>query len=131
MTAIWAKKLGISESTINKAKAVSKKASEEDIQAIKDGKASVKKIYNKIKQPQNAEEQDINFVVNDAQSLPANVSFLKGAVILLVESKETKAAELLINHFLRKNERHGFYNLLPEAVSAQLAISVPGTLIDP
>jgi hypothetical protein len=39
---------------------------------------------------------------------------------LLVDKKQTTAAELLINHFLRKNEKRGFYDLLPEAVSAQL-----------
>jgi len=117
MTAIWAKKLGISESTINKGKSVLSKASDEDIQAIKDGKASVKKIYNKVKQPKNHEKE---FVVNDSQSLPSNVSFLKGAVILLVDSQHTPSAELLINHFLKKNEKRGFYDLLPETISAQL-----------
>jgi ParB family chromosome partitioning protein len=111
----WAEFLGINKSTIYQAKSVLKNASEEDLQAISDGKASIKKIYNKNKQP-----QEVKFIENDSQSLPANASFLKGAVILLVDSKQTTAAELLINHFLRKNEKRGFYGLLPEAVSAQL-----------
>jgi ParB family chromosome partitioning protein len=112
---VWAKRLGIHVSTIYQAKSVLENASEEDLQAIRDGKASVKKIYNKNKQPKETE-----FVINDSQGLPANVSLLSAAVILLVDKKQMPAAELLINHFLRKNERRGFYGLLPEAVSAQL-----------
>jgi ParB family chromosome partitioning protein len=111
----WAEFLGLNKATIYQAKSVLKNASEEDLQAIRDGKASIKKIYKKNKQPKETE-----FVINDSQSLPANVSFLNAAVILLVDNKQTPAAELLINHFLRKNERRGFYDLLPEAVSAQL-----------
>jgi ParB family chromosome partitioning protein len=111
----WAKCLKVHVSTLYQAISVSKNASEEDLQAIRDGKASVKKIYNKNKQPKEAK-----FVVNDSQSLPDNVSFLKGAVILLIESKQNPAAELLINHFLKKNEKRGFYDTLPEAISAQL-----------
>jgi ParB family chromosome partitioning protein len=113
----WAERLKISLSTIYRAKSVLENASEEDIQAIKDGKTSIKKIYNKNKQPKN---EETNFVSNDSQGLPSNVSFLKGAVILLIDSKQTQAAELLINHFLKKNERRGFYSLLPETASAQL-----------
>jgi len=112
---VWAKRLGISVSTIYRASSVLENASEEDIQAIKDGKSTITKTYKKNKQP-----QEVGFIVNDAQSLPANVSFIKAAVILLVDSKEIKAAELLINHFLKKNEKRGFYDLLPETISAQL-----------
>jgi hypothetical protein len=114
---VWAKRLKIHVSTIYQAKSVLKNASEEDLQAIRDGKASIKKTYKKNKQPQ---PQEVKFTENDSQSLPANASFLKGAIILLVDSKQTTAAELLINHFLRKNEKRDFYDLLPEAVSAQL-----------
>jgi len=44
-----AKQLGVSVSTIYKAKSVLKKASKENLQDIKDGKASIKKIYNETK----------------------------------------------------------------------------------
>ena len=112
---ILAKRLGKSAATVNRAKKVLKYASEEDIQDINDGKTSINKVNKKIKQP-----KEVEFTANDAQSLPANVSFLKGAVILLVDSKQTTAAELLINHYLNKNEKRGFYDLLPETISVQL-----------
>jgi ParB family chromosome partitioning protein len=105
---IWAKRFNISLSTLYHARSVIKNASEEDIQAIKEGKTSTKKIYNKNKQPK------------ETQGLPDNVKFLKGAVTLLVDKKQTPAAELLINHFLNKNEKRGFYTLLPGTVSVQL-----------
>jgi len=114
---VLAKRLGISATTMYQASAVLKNAPEEDIQAIRDGKESIKKVYNKNK---NKQPQEVEFTVNDAQRLPGNVSFLKGAVILLIDSKQTPAAELLINHFLKKNEKRGFYDLLPKAVSKQL-----------
>jgi len=114
----WAERLGISEDMVYKAKSVLKKASKEDIQAIEDGKATVTEIHKKNKQPK--ESKEVGFPLSDAQSLPGNVDFLKGAVILLVDKKEIKAVEILINHYLRKNERRGFYDLLPETVSTQL-----------
>jgi ParB family chromosome partitioning protein len=125
---IWAKRFNISLSTLYHARSVLKNASEEDIRAIKEGKTSPKKIYNKNKQPKETE-----FVVNDSQGLPDNVKFLKGAVTLLVDKKQTPAAELLINHFLKKNEKRGFYSLLPKTVSNQLPRLplVYGTLISP
>jgi len=113
---IWAKRLGVSRDMIYKAKSVLKNASEEDIQAIKDGKSTITETNRKTKQP----KKDVSFVKNDSQSLPSNVTFLKGAVILLVDSKQLPSAELLINHFLKKNEKRGFYDLLPKAVSNQL-----------
>jgi len=44
-----AKRLGVSVSTIYKAKSVLKNASKENLQDIKDGKVSIKKIYNESK----------------------------------------------------------------------------------
>jgi ParB family chromosome partitioning protein len=119
----WAKRLGINVTTIYKAKKILNEGSEELIQEVKEGKKSIKKGYSEVS----------GKVVNDSQGLPSNVSFLKGAVILLIDSKQTQAAELLINHFLKKNERRGFYNLLPKAASAQLPRLplVARQLIDP
>jgi len=123
-TEIWAKRLGVSNSTISRAKQILENAPEEDIQAIRDGKETITNGYKKIKKPKQKEvqkQEEVHFVKNDSQSLPANVTFLKGAVILLVDSKQTPSAELLINHFLKKNEKRGFYDLLPETVSKQLS----------
>jgi ParB family chromosome partitioning protein len=111
----WAKRLKVHVSTIYQAISVSKNASEEDLKAIRNGEKSIKKVYRKDKQP-----KEVKYAENDSQSLPNNVSFLKGAIILLIDSKQTTAAELLINHFLKKNEKRGFYDKLPEAISAQL-----------
>jgi hypothetical protein len=50
-----------------------------------------------------------------------SVKFLKGAVILLVEASQQSAAKLLINHFLKKDEKPEFGKLLPESVNNSLA----------
>jgi len=118
-----AKRLGVHVTTLYKAEAVVREGSEEIIESVKNGKMSLKTAYHKVKQH---EKPDVKFNINDSQSLPANVKFLHSAVILLVEKAHREAmtaselAILLINHFLRKNERHGFYDLLPEEVRAQL-----------
>jgi len=124
-----AKRLGIHVSTLYQAEAVAREAPAEIIESVKNGEMSIKKAYNKVKQ---REKPEVEFTVNDAQSLPENVKFLCSAVTLLVEGKKkqafpvncadchAKTVELLVNHFLKKNERRGFYNLLPEAVREQL-----------
>jgi ParB-like chromosome segregation protein Spo0J len=121
---ILAEELGISPATVYQARAILKDASPKDLKEVKEGKKSIKKKYNEIKDRQRPEKE---FIVNDAQSLPGNVEFLRGAVIHLVEKGSTNepithlgAAELLINHFLRKNEKAGFYKLLPEKIVKQL-----------
>ncbi|MDR0495363.1 MAG: hypothetical protein LBG95_07035 [Treponema sp.] len=121
---ILAEKLGISEATIYQARAILKEGSPEEIKAVKKGEKSIKKAYNEIKDRQRPEKE---FIVNDAQGLPGNVSFLKRAVTLLVEKGSVNehntymgAAELLINHFLKKNEKAGFYKLLSAQVAKQL-----------
>jgi ParB-like chromosome segregation protein Spo0J len=117
----YANILGVSEDMIYKAESVIKNASEEEIQKIKEGKSTITGTYKKNKQPREPKEQkEVEFTANDAQTLPGNISFLKGAVILLVDKKQTPAAELLINHYLKKKEKRGFYDLLPKTVSAQL-----------
>jgi ParB family chromosome partitioning protein len=69
------------------------------------------------------DEKPVEFTVTDAYGIPEKVKFLKSAVILLIESKELPEQsakllpiKLLINHFLRTNERNGFYKLLPDKV---------------
>jgi len=121
---ILAGDLGVSPSTVYQAMAVLKEASPEDVKAVKKGKKSIKKVYNETKKRQQPEKE---FIVNDAQRLPENVAFLKSAVTLLVEAgsnnmhiTHSRAAELLINHFLKKNEKAGFYKLLPAKIVKQL-----------
>ena len=65
------------------------------------------------------DEETVSYPSN-AVCLPGNVKFLKGAVILLVEAGETKSAALLVNHFLRKQERKEFLKLLPGSAAAVL-----------
>jgi ParB/RepB/Spo0J family partition protein len=118
-----AERLGISPATIYQARAILKDAPPEVLEAVKKGKTSMKKGYNETKQRQRPEKA---FIVNDSQGLPGNIAFLKSAVILLVEKSklengaEIGAAILLINHFLKKNEKQGFYDLLPKAISKKL-----------
>lgn len=117
---ILAEKLGVSPATVYQARAILKDASPEDLKAVKKGEKSIKKVYIETR-------PEKNFPVNDAQSLPGNIAFLKSAVTLLVEAGRAnmhithlRAAELLINHFLKKNEKAGFYQLLPEKIVRQL-----------
>jgi len=124
-----AKRLGVHVSTLYQVETIVKEAPAEIIEAVQNNEMSIKKAYNKTKQ---RDKPEIKFTVNDSQSLPENVKFLRSAVILLVEGKkkqaypvdcldcQKKTAELLIKHFLKKNERRGFYDLLPDAVRAQL-----------
>jgi len=114
---ILAEELGVSAATVYQAMAVLKKASPEDVKAVKKGQKSIKKVYKETKERQRPEKE---FIVNDAQRLPGNVDFLKSAVTLLVEAGSSRAAELLINHFLKKNEKAGFYKLLPAKIVKQL-----------
>ena len=119
--------LGIHVSTLYQAEAILREAPEEIIRAVKNGDMSLKKGYKNRKQNSapTTEKPEVKFLVNDSQSLPKNVEFLRSAVVLLVEANridgaEIDAAVLLINHFLKKNEKRGFYDLLPEAIRTQL-----------
>jgi len=121
---ILAEDLGISPATVYLARKILKEGTPEDLKEVKEGKKSIKKKSNEIKDRQRPEKE---FIVNDAQGLPGNVNFLRSAVIHLVEKGSTnqpithlRAAELLINHFLRKNEKAGFYKLLPAKIVKQL-----------
>lgn len=66
------------------------------------------------------DDTTIEFNTNDAYGLPENIKFLKSAVILLIDSQQPDAARLLVDHFLKKNERAGFYKLLPEDINEEL-----------
>jgi hypothetical protein len=125
---ILAARLGVSASTLFHAKTVMEKAPPEIKEAVKKGEMAIKtgaketkRLLNPDKPPVDTEKDMPNHIM--PQTL--RESILTSSVILLVEAGQRASAELLINHFFKKNERHGFYGLLPEAISAQLAISVP------
>jgi len=112
-----AKRLGVHVSTLYQVETIVKEAPAEIIEAVQNGEMSIKKAYNKTKQ---RDKQEVKFPVTDSQRLPKNVEFLRGAVILLIEAGQMDSAALLVNHFLKKNEKRGFYEILPEAVSEHL-----------
>ena len=117
---ILAKRLGISPAHMYQARKIVKQARPEDIQAIKDKKKSIKEVYLSLGEAKPRRNEPAEFPVSDAQGLPANVKFLRAAVKLLVESMEKPAAKLLIEHFLKKQEREGFYRLLPEEIKKEV-----------
>jgi ParB family chromosome partitioning protein len=125
--ALLAKRLGIHVSTLYQAETIAREAPEEIIKAVENGDMSLKKGYENRNRNSATAKQKPEVKFNADMGLPKNVEFLRSAVILLVEKNridgaEIDAAALLINHFLRKNERRGFYDLLPEAVRTQLPV---------
>ncbi|MDR1507216.1 MAG: ParB/RepB/Spo0J family partition protein [Treponema sp.] len=111
---ILAERLGVSPSLIYKARKMLKEAPEEEIRAIQRGEKSIRAGYGTVKATTPAtvakEAERASLVSNVTQT----VRFLLSAVVLLTESGESRAAELLINHFLRKKERPEFFQILPE-----------------
>ena len=119
---LLAKRLCVSPSTVYQAIDILKNSSEEDLQAVRNGDISIKKAYKKnhSQKPDKISEPDVEFTVTDAQGFPENVKFLKGAAILLVDANQTLSADLLIKHYLQKNQINGFYSLLPETIKDTL-----------
>lgn len=123
-----AERLGVSPATIYQARKIMMEAPEEELKAVQAGEKSIKSVYNEIRKPKKkaSEEPEKEFTVTDAYGLPEKIKFLKSAVTLLIECKELAdrvlPAQLLIDHFLRKNEKKGFYKLLPEKVREWLML---------
>jgi ParB family chromosome partitioning protein len=123
-----AERLGVSPATIYQARKIMMEAPEEELKAVQAGEKSIKSVYNGIRKPKQeaAEKQEKEFAVTDAYGLPANIKFLKSAVILLFENQQLDqrldVIQLLINHFLKKNEKDGFYKLLPESLRKWLML---------
>jgi len=113
--------LGVHVTTLYRAEAILREAPDEIIKAVENGEMSLKKGY-KDRNSNSAVKQstEVRFPITNSQGLPKNVEFLRGAVILLIEAGQNDSAKLLINHFLKKNEKRGFYELLPDTVTAQL-----------
>jgi len=137
---LLAKRLNVGVSSIYRAKAILSHGDEEIIQAVRDGDISIKKGYNKITNEARERvvgeegegvERRIEFPVCNFRGLPASAPFLRSAVILLIESGQKPAAGLLINHFLKKQEKEAFFKQLPESVAVccsvpENGIAVPG-----
>jgi ParB family chromosome partitioning protein len=144
-----AERLGVSAAIIYQARKVAAEASEQDLEAIRNNEKTINGLYNEItkrpprqKKPtgvaasnnaasspedsafpdnvQEPREQAVTFTVSDVQELPANVMFLKSVVSLLISAEQQIAAQLLVNHYLEKNEREGFYKLLDEPICEKL-----------
>jgi ParB family chromosome partitioning protein len=106
-----AERIGVSPATIYMARRILAEAPKEELKAVRKGEKSIKAVYTGITKP-----RDAVFPVSDAPSLPGHLKFLHAAVILLTEAGENPAARLLVGHFLRKGEKHGFYELLPPGI---------------
>ncbi|GAB6391576.1 MAG: ParB family transcriptional regulator [Treponematales bacterium] len=128
-----AEKLGVSRSTLYQARKVLREASEEDLEAVKAGKKSIKAAYTAVKKtktpapvpaaktvppfaPKNEPEEGPETDSWGNEDSPEAVRFLKSAVTLLARAKEVSAALMLIDHFLKKKERNGFIQRLPQEV---------------
>jgi ParB family chromosome partitioning protein len=115
-----ARRLGVSAAHIYQTRAILEKAPEADVEAIKNGRKSVKEVYLSVNPPkQPRQEKDTDEIL---KAIPtARLDILKSAVILLTEAKETKAARLLMEHFFRKDERAVFMETLPEKIGQMLS----------
>jgi len=121
-----AERLGIKKSSMYQAVKVLKEGTPEQIEAVKSGKMSRKKAceeINEMKNPDRKQEKKIIEIETHGHS--GTVPFLKAAVILLVEKEQAAAAELLVNHFLRKNERKVLYDVLPEEIRGRIQLLHP------
>jgi len=116
---LLAKRFNVGVSTLYQGLAIEKKASSEVKEKVRNGEMSIKKGYSTVSPEKPEKPQEIEFYP-DYQGLPASVKFLKSAVTLLVEANHSQAAEMLINHFLKKNERKGFSKLLPYEINKLL-----------
>jgi ParB family chromosome partitioning protein len=103
-------RLGVSPATIYQARKIMMEAPEEDLKAVQAGEKSIKSVYTKIARPRKeaVRNPDKGIPGKPTGLLPENIKFLKSAVVLLIDSQQPDAARLLINHFLKKNERARF-----------------------
>jgi ParB-like chromosome segregation protein Spo0J len=113
---LLARKLNVAPSTLYRARKICVEAEEEDLKAIQDGKATINEVYKKVKSTKKENGEA-------GREFPAsreNIRFLKSSVVLLVDKNEVTAAAVLVDHFLRKNERLKFYQSLSDAVRSKL-----------
>jgi hypothetical protein len=114
-----AKAAGKSESQIKRDKAVIKKASEIaeeenaplQVKHIKEAQSKARGEGRMMRPPSQETLKS-----TDACKIPEKYNFLKAAVILFFQELEYPAARLLVNHFLKKNEKEGFIKSLPKGI---------------
>jgi ParB family chromosome partitioning protein len=122
----YAELLGIGSQTLSRAKTVLKEGTPDIIEAVRTGKMSTKEAFKKTRKNKNPDNrQEVKNIEIDTHGHSGTVPFLKAAVILLVEKEQSAAAQLLVNHFLRKNEKKGFYDVLPEAIRGRIQLVYP------
>ena len=95
------------------------------MQAVKDGKMSVKKGYIENKKLSKPQTEKKAATVAGEKLLAPHWLFLKDAVTMLAEAGQAVAAGLLVRHFIDQEEKNSFYELLPEGIRAQLSVSLP------
>jgi ParB family chromosome partitioning protein len=103
---ILAGKLNVAPSTIYRAKKICAEASEGDLKAVQNGKATINEVYKKVKSTKKEKSPDFKF--------------LNKAVTYLVDRAETAAALMLIDCFTRLEERDAFYETLSDEIKAFL-----------
>jgi len=116
---LLAKRFNIGVSTLYQALSIEKYATEEVKEKVRNNDMSLKAASKTIspKNPKKADKQfEEKIIFTNTEGLPASIKFLKSAIMLCFEADQKSAAELLINHFLRKNERASFYKLLPDSM---------------
>jgi len=121
---ILADTLGVSAATLFQVKNVIENAPPEILESFQKGEMSAKKADQETRRLQRPEKEPPKPKTDPKCSdVPKHnkEALLRSSVVLLVEADQIAAAELLLNHFFRKDERRGFLNLLPEVISAQLS----------
>jgi hypothetical protein len=116
---LLAKLLNVGVTTLYQAIAIEKNGTEEIKEKVKSGNMSLKQAYNQLN-PKADIVFHVNLLVNETVKLPDSVRFLKSALEFLAEHDQYHPATLLLNHFLRKNEREAFLELLPEEIKVNL-----------
>lgn len=111
--------IGVSASTIYKAQRLQKEAPDDLLQLVDEGEMSIKGGWKELKRRQKPAEEKPS---DEEPAIPAERLFLRTSVTVLIEAGQRASAELLINHFLKKNEKHEFYELLEEAIRVQLSL---------
>jgi ParB family chromosome partitioning protein len=138
-----AERLKVSQSHLYQIKAILKKASPEDIEAVRAGTAPVKETYLKLRPPKHSRHGGLpdRVATEQQEDRPrepepkqadrpqkpephwlTRAGILTSAVVLLADAKEPNAAVLLVNHFFRKDERTSFIRSLPENAKRLFAL---------
>lgn len=104
---------GLSESQIKRDKAVIRRASE--LAEAEEAPLQARHV-KEAQKGKGGGAHDAPLPQAKFTSTDATIKFLKSAVVLLFQASEYTAGRLLLDHFLKKNEKPGFVNLLPADV---------------